>query len=353
MALFCFRTTTSIDFISLLFMIATSGAILLTIINVAWFFTYYYYPSSSSTMPYEPVSLLYSERTCLFDCNQTQQQEDSESKSWLDDIPNPRTVWYFHHIPKCAGTAVETAMRQTRKFATNVMRDDNILNPRIKSTTKVKGGSVIVGHWPAGVFRRYPQLLRNPRYHKLFSIIRDPWSTRVSLYWYHRRWNFIPSDTDIVKYMLSDPVTMNRIHQYGDKRPHHYWYAQTPKVVNYLPYYFKCHNQSNCQRVLDHYSYVGVLNIPEAPNPLLPLAVLKNGDKKTAPKLQLWYSINKRDKGLSSRGLNYSKEMKRLNTPENRAVFQELNQLDYWLYYKCLERYMADWKRLVGEKAMH
>lgn len=120
-------------------------------------------------------------------------------------------------------------------------------------------------------------------------------------------------------------------------------YAQQPRVINYLPYYLKCHNETHCGEVLAHYSYVGVLGV-QRKNPLVPLAVLKNGDRRTAPQLR---HSNVRQTTVSSKGLDYRAEMRRLDTPENRRAFRELNALDYWLYERCMERFLKDWNRLV------
>ncbi len=258
-------------------------------------------------------------------------------------------VWYFHHMPKCAGTAVGLAMQEKgRTFSTGVTRDDGIRGSSFSAERMPKPGSVVMGHWPAGVFSRYPQLLSDPARHKLFTIVRDPWDTRASLFWYHRRHRFIPRDTDLVKFMLSDPATMARIpphHKTG--RPNRYWYAQQPRVVNYLPYYFKCRNQTHCQDVLDRYAYIGVVGMPGM-DPMLPLALLKNGGRGDAgddgaepgaPELR---RINTR---IKARDLDYRTEMARLDTPETRRQFASLNALEFWVYRECVRRFLAEWNR--------
>lgn len=271
--------------------------------------------------------------------------------------PDPTAVWYFHHIPKCAGTATERAMRQAPGFASDVIRDDDMAGPHYlvsdrngtnsKHTHVPRPGMILTGHWPAGAFQRYPQLLDDPFHHRIFAIVRDPWDTRLSLYWYHRQGGIIPRDIDIEAYMLSQGDAMARIRRHGNQRPHRFWYAQRPRVVNYLPYYFQCHNQSDCLRVLDRYAFLGVVGIQEAPNPLRPLALLKTGDPSTAPDLEAWKDINRRKTSRVSLGLNYQQAMARIDTPENRVAFERLNALDYWLYDECLKRYRADWQRLV------
>jgi len=275
-------------------------------------------------------------------------------------------IWYFHHIPKCAGTATEKAMRSSKTFAKKVVRDDGIKGPSYaifkeptdvmevcgnllhKTQKQPPKGAVITGHWPQGGLCRYPQLTNDPRHHKIFAIVRDPWLTRVSLYWYHRRNGYIPKSTDIVKYMLSDPETMKMIREFGNQRPHRYWYAQEPMVVDYLPYYFKCNHPEQCKSVLDKYSFLGVLGIKEAPNPMLPLAFLKIGSVKGAPNLSNWKNTNRRVvSGGGESVLHYNKAMKILDTKENREKFKKLNALDYFVYHECLQRYMYDWNKTM------
>lgn len=285
-------------------------------------------------------------------CPEPAHENRTRSKPEEPEMRDSRAVWYFHHMPKCAGTAVTNAMRaatRSRRFATVVVRDDGIKGPRYgrRPLKQPTPGSVLAGHWPAKApWVRYPDLLSDPEHHKLFTVVRDPWSTRVSLYWYHRKWKHIPQDTDIVRFMLSDPETMRRIRRHGNGRPHRNWYAQEPLVVNYLPFYFKCRNETHCGKVLEIYSYVGAVGIEGAPNPLLPLAVLKNGDRKTAPpKLR---RANPRPTAAAAKGLDYRKEMGRIEKdPEVRRRFRELNALDYWVYDECVRRYRQDWQRLV------
>lgn len=138
-------------------------------------------------------------------------------------------MWYFHHIPKCAGTSISAAMRgKAPTFAKGgIVRDDgmrNVMYGLEKGQKRPMPGSVLTGHWPGGVFERYPQILSDPEHHKLFTIVRDPWDTRVSLYWYHRRWHMIPERTDIVAFMLSEPETIESIRRHGNGRPHRHWY---------------------------------------------------------------------------------------------------------------------------------
>lgn len=120
-------------------------------------------------------------------------------------------------------------------------------------------------------------------------------------------------------------------------------------MVNYLPFYFKCHNETHCGEVLERYSYVGAVAIPEAPNPLLPLAVLKNANRKTAPPRLI--RANPRPTRAASKGVDYRREMQRIEEDLSvRRRFRQLNALDYWVYTECVRRYRADWQRLVGSK---
>jgi hypothetical protein len=324
---------------------ATTTAVLVTIVNLSWLWSIHQRASEAARAARGDT--LESDWACEGDCV-TARARTPQTLLYSPFKPDPEAVWYFHHIPKCAGTAAEQAMRSVRSFANGVVRDDGIAGPKRKLGKNLLPGSVITGHWPAGAFQRYPQLLSMPDKHRLFAIIRDPWSTRVSLFWYHRRLQFIPPDTDLVKYMLSEPNTMQRIRTYRSNRPHKFWYAQQPMVLNYLPYYFKCHNESHCAEVLNRYAYIGVLHQPDAPNPLLPLTILKNGhDRAGAPNLMAFSRTNRRQTKLVGKGTDYAAQMARLDTKANRSLFRTLNALDYWVYDRCLQRYLNDWHRLV------
>lgn len=79
----------------------------------------------------------------------TPKKQKPEAEPELRDM---RPVWYFHHMPKCAGTSVERSMRSAardRRFATAVVRDDGIKGPVYgrPPLKRPQPGSVLTGHW--------------------------------------------------------------------------------------------------------------------------------------------------------------------------------------------------------------
>ncbi len=103
--------------------------------------------------------------------------------------PADEYVYVFHHIPKCGGASITTAMRQWFRLRLDYrppwaagQRLDRFRNRPLR-LDRINPGTVISSHFEVeGCFlhQRYPEVLTDPRF-RLITFVREPLELRLSL----------------------------------------------------------------------------------------------------------------------------------------------------------------------------
>ncbi len=207
-------------------------------------------------------------------------------------------IYIFHHIPKCGGTSFMYGLRAlfyiVKDYKTTHL-SKTISKP--VDVDKLRHFQCLSGHFHVpGIYlhERYPKALTEKKF-KVFTILRDPLQTKISLYYSQIRTNMQPKKMNLEEHLLYEP--------------------------NWMAARFPC-TQENYKEVLDRYFFIGILEQPQAS--LDKLVALMN---KKLIKLPL-ENATERDQ----EELNIS--------PEIIEEFKKLNYLDYLIYDYGKELYL-------------
>lgn len=142
-------------------------------------------------------------------------------------------VYVFHHIPKCGGSSVRTALVGwfiRRKDYRRGWSDDY---PPAYDLSRFRSIHCLCGHFEVeGHFlhQRYPEVIQNKRF-RIFSFVRNPLSLQLSL---HR---FLKKEGQPVESTIE---------------------AQLQTRPNFMAHLFAV-DESNFKEVLDRYSFIGLI----------------------------------------------------------------------------------------------
>ena len=213
--------------------------------------------------------------------------------SWTGSFFNQKGVCcIFHHIPKCGGTSVLSALK---KWFT-VIREyrDGDAYPNLLKLEILTSEHCICGHYELDGYylhQRYPEIF-NKREHRVFTFVRDPLELKVSLHYYEKR-------RGTVNGRSLDETLLTR--------------------KNFLSARFPC-TEDNYREVIDRYFFVGITE--HAQESMDDLA----------------YLLGKRRIQLG-----HENQSKRDSCYENLSPaliekFKNENKLDYLIYNYCCKR---------------
>lgn len=202
----------------------------------------------------------------------------------------------FHHIPKCSGTSVVNVLGRwfllKEDYRAYVQGDWRAA--RRVDLGRLRNRHCLTGHFDyQGVYLRdrYPEILSDHRF-LLFTFVRDPLATKLSLYRYEKQSGVI-ADMTLEEHLLSRD--------------------------NYIANRFPCTTE-DVDAVLTRYDFIGVTErIDES---LAKLARLVQREPVRPPRLNT--TGNQRDEPTPG--------------PALIAEFKRRNELDYHIYRRALER---------------
>jgi len=216
------------------------------------------------------------------------------------DLKKKYPVYVFHHIPKCAGTSMISALRHWFFVVKDYMRYYHpeelpffIRHP--VNIRKLRSRHCLSGHFAlpeTHLYKRYPGVWQD-RDFKIFTFIRDPLEVKISLYYFEKK-RGQREGVSLAQHLL--------------------------ERKNYIAGILDC-TIDNYKDVLDRYFFIGITG--HLQSSLDKLADLLDKRKVKLPVLNL----SQRD----SQASNLSPEM------INR--FKAANELDYRIYDYCLTRF--------------
>jgi hypothetical protein len=208
-------------------------------------------------------------------------------------------ICVFHHIPKCSGTSVVNVLGRwfllKEDYRAHV--EGNWRASRRIALERLRNRHCLTGHFDyQGIYLRdrYPEILTDRRYF-LFTFVREPLQTKLSLFRYEKQSGIIPD-------MTLDEHLLTR--------------------ENYIARRLPC-GESDVDSVLARYDFVGVTeHIDES---LRQLAVRVNRKPVGAPRLNRTRNLPHED----------------LPSPALIQEFERRNQLDYYIYQLALKRILG------------
>ena len=220
--------------------------------------------------------------------------------SGLEGFKRKYPVYIFHHIPKCAGTSLISALRRWFFVVKDYTRyyHPEELPYFIKHPVDIKAlrsYHCLCGHFAlpeTHIHKRYPGVLHNRNF-KIFTFIRDPLEVKISLYYYEKK----------------------RGQREGVSLEQHLLERE-----NYIAGVLDC-TLDNYKEVLDRYFFIGITEHVQLS--MDKLAKLLNKRKVKLPVL----NPSRRDPQVSSL------------PPEIINRFKAANELDYRIYDYCLTRF--------------
>lgn len=222
--------------------------------------------------------------------------------SGLGDFKRKRPVYIFHHIPKCAGTSLISALRRwffVVKDYTRYYHPEELpyFIEHPVNIQSLRSYHCLCGHFASPgthIQKRYPGVLHNPNF-KIFTFIRDPLEAKISLYYYEK------------KRGQREGITLEQ---------------HLLERENYIADVLGC-TLDNHKEILDRYFFIGITEHVQLS--MDKLAKLLNKRKVRLPVLNL----SQRDDQVS--GL----------PPDIINQFKAANELDYRIYDYCLTRFHA------------
>jgi hypothetical protein len=206
-------------------------------------------------------------------------------------------VYVYHHIPKCGGTSLRRALARWFVVKLDIGSPDTP-DAKLIDVDRLGAMHCLTGHFGRKGYHlaeRYPQVWEDRARYKLFTLLRDPLKTKLSL----RRYESTRDGTDIAA--LRDHLL---------ERP------------NYLASIFPC-NQDNYKEVLDRYEFIGILEHSQE-------SLDQLADFLGKPRVVLPH-VNKTNSGGDTLELDQSL----------LDEFRELNALDYAIYEYALAKFEA------------
>ncbi|MBW4653141.1 MAG: sulfotransferase family protein [Kaiparowitsia implicata GSE-PSE-MK54-09C] len=212
-------------------------------------------------------------------------------------------VYVFHHLPKCGGTSLLSALDQWFSVIKDYRAGWTSRYPNPVDLETLRSANCLCGHFELEGYhlhQRYPQVLKSDHY-RVFTFIRDPLQVRLSLYryeWQHR---------ELLPHIQKAPVLEDHLLQ----RP------------NYLASIFPV-TWETYQSVLDCYWFIGSLE--QAQTSLNALARRMGKPSQPMP--------------LLNATQNYAPTSDEIMvSPKLAAQFREVNALDYAIYDYCQKRF--------------
>lgn len=205
------------------------------------------------------------------------------------------TVYIFHHMPKCGGTAVKTVLSSWFDLVMDYisieqLRGDVPIDSPIP-LNQLNDDHCICSHFETSknnLFYRYPELLKKPNDFKVFSLVREPLELRISLYYYEiKEGRRCASDQSLSEYLKLG--------------------------CNYISKRLKCSTE-NYKNIIDRYTFIGIQEYLQDSIDIMSVLFEKK-------------SIVLKNVNVSSRDNQYST----LNENEIN-MFLENNKLDYMIY---------------------
>jgi len=217
-----------------------------------------------------------------------------------EDLKKKYPVYVFHHIPKCAGTSMVSALRSWFSMVKDYMRyyhpeELSFFIRRPVNIRKLRSRHCLSGHFALAethLNTRYPAVWQNRDY-KIFTFIRDPLEVKISLYYFEKK----------------------RGQREGISLTQHLLERE-----NYIASILDC-TIDNYKDVLDRYFFIGITE--HLQSSLDKLADLLNKRKVKLPVLNL----SQRDSQVSNL------------SPGTINRFKAANELDYRIYDYCLARF--------------
>ncbi len=211
-------------------------------------------------------------------------------------------AYLFHHIPKCGGKSTAAALRNWFDLEPDhFLKDTTNYNDYVKykyNLDRISSDVCLMGHYShEGFFvhQRYPEFVQKNDKFRLFTFVREPFSQRVSRYYYFKQSGIIKNKLNLEP-MLQ--ISNNLIS------------AMIP-----------C-DQYNYKQMLDRYFFIGITEFLQ--ESLDKFAKLTGKKKVSVPKI----NTSSRDHQLENL------------SPAFIEKFKDNNKLDYMIYDYCMEKYL-------------
>lgn len=220
----------------------------------------------------------------------------------IDNYFSRTPIYVFHHIPKCGGTSFAYALREwfsvVKDYKTTHL--SKTISKRV-NIGKLRQFQCLCGHFHIpGIYlhERYPEVFKEEKY-KVFTLLRDPLETKISLYYYQRRTNTQPGEMSLEEHLLTEPNWMA---------------ARFPLT------------RQNYKQVLSRYFFIGILEHPRE-------SIDRLADLMVKKRIRLPFE-NETRRDAQAKNID----------PQVIKKFKERNELDYLVYEYCYERFVKDRK---------
>ncbi|UFS62266.1 sulfotransferase family protein [Sulfurimonas sp. HSL-3221] len=210
-----------------------------------------------------------------------------------------KSIFIFHHLPKCGGTSVNAALRNWFIIIKDYREGWTDKYPEKKNLENFRESYCLSGHFEVDnnfIHQRYPEVFTSDRY-KVFTFVRDPLALQLSLYRYEKKY---------------DQTYDVGIEEYLDNH------------TNYFSNLFPA-TYENYQEIIDRYYFVGILEKSQLSLNILAQLLhkppIKMKHKNTTAKTN---TLANQYQGIDQKLI---------------AKFKEKNKLDYLIYDYCIYKF--------------